>query len=160
MSELSKILPEQLDFRSAITTAEAILFALPEHDKTEPEVIHHFAPGVYMRELRIKKGTILTGAIHKTEHLCILNGDIEIASEDGKGRFTGYLTFKSKPGVKRIGYAHEDTVFTTVHPTHETDIPTILKQLVVFTFEDYDAYLLECAAEKHRLSDQAQSGSL
>ena len=140
MSELAKILPETLDFKSAITIAENILLNCPQ---VEPEIIHHFAPGVYMREMRIKKGTILTGKIHKTEHLCTMNGDIEIASQDGKGRFTGYLTFLSKPGVKRIGYAHEDTVFTTVHVIEGTDIPTLEAALVVDTFEQYERYLLE-----------------
>ena len=140
MSELAKILPETLDFKSAITIAENILLNCPQ---VEPEIIHHFAPGVYMREMRIKKGTILTGKIHKTEHLCTMNGDIEIASQDGKGRFTGYLTFLSKPGVKRIGYAHEDTVFTTIHAIEGTDIPTLEAALVVDTFEQYEHYLLE-----------------
>ena len=140
MSELAKILPETLDFKSAITIAENILLNCPQ---VESEIIHHFAPGIYMREIRIKKGTILTGKIHKTEHLCTMNGDIEIASQDGKGRFTGYLTFLSKPGVKRIGYAHEDTVFTTIHAIEGTDIPTLEAALVVDTFEQYEHYLLE-----------------
>ena len=140
MSELAKILPETLDFKSAITIAENILLNCPQ---VEPEIIHHFAPGIYMREIRIKKGTILTGKIHKTEHLCTMNGDIEIASQDGKGRFTGYLTFLSNPGVKRIGYAHEDTVFTTIHAIEGTDIPTLEAALVVDTFEQYEHYLLE-----------------
>ncbi len=140
MSELAKILPETLDFRAAITIAENILLNCPQ---VEPEIIHHFAPGIYMREIRIKKGTILTGKIHKTEHLCTMNGDIEIASQDGKGRFTGYLTFLSNPGVKRIGYAHEDTVFTTIHAIEGTDIPTLEAALVVDTFEQYEHYLLE-----------------
>ena len=141
MSKFLTLLPDSTDFKTAIFAAEKILLA--DYPPIVPEVIHHFAPGVYMREMRIKKGTLLTGRIHKTEHLCILNGDIEIASQDGKGRFTGYLTFLSKPGVKRIGYAHEDTVFTTVHATHETDIEKLEHDLAVDTFEEYDAYRLE-----------------
>ncbi len=141
MSELSKILPESPDFRTAIMAAEAIM--KDSCEQISPEVIHHFAPGIYMREMRIKKGTVLTGKIHKTEHLCILNGDIEIASEDGKGRFTGYLTFLSKPGIKRIGYAHEDTVFTTVHAIKGTDIAALEAALVVDTFEAYEQFLLK-----------------
>ncbi len=141
MRELSKILPESTDFRAAIMAAEAIL--KDSCEQISPEVIHHFAPGIYMREMRIKKGTLLTGKIHKTEHLCVLNGDIVIASEDGKGRFTGYLTFLSKPGVKRIGYAHEDTVFTTVHAIEGTDIAELEAALAVDSFEEYDRFLLE-----------------
>ena len=118
------------------------------HPQVDPEVIHHFSPGIYAREMRIKKGTVLTGKIHKTEHLCILNGDIEIASQDGKGRFTGYLTFLSKPGVKRIGFAHEDTVFTTIHAIEGTDIQSLEAALVVDTFEQYKQYCLSSSKQE------------
>ena len=140
MNELSQILPDSVDFKTAILAAEDILKA--SFPQIGPEVIHHFSPGIYAREMRIPKGTVLTGKIHKTEHLCILNGDIEIASQDGKGRFTGYLTFLSKSGVKRIGYAHEDTVFTTIHAIEGTDISALEAALVVDTFEQYENYCL------------------
>ena len=140
MNKLSQILPDSVDFKTAILAAEEIL--LNSDNRIIPEVIHHFSPGIYAREMRIPKGTLLTGKIHKTEHLCILNGDIEIASQDGKGRFTGYLTFLSKPGVKRIGYAHEDTVFTTIHAIEGTDISALEAALVVDTFEQYENYCL------------------
>jgi len=146
MNALSQILPESLDFKDAILAAEEILKA--SCPQISPEVVHHFSPGIYAREMRIKKGTILTGKIHKTEHLCILNGDIEIASQDGKGRFTGYLTFLSKPGVKRIGYAHEDTVFTTIHAIEGTDIPILEEALAVDTFEQYERYCLESGQQE------------
>ena len=140
MNELSQILPDSVDFKTAILAAEEIL--LNADNRISPEVIHHFSPGIYAREVRIPKGAVLTGKIHKTEHLCILNGDIEIASQDGTGRFTGYLTFLSKPGVKRIGYAHEDTVFTTIHAIEGTDISALEAALVVDTFEQYENYCL------------------
>lgn len=147
MNEIDKLIPENVDFRTAILEAERVM--LQGMTLIDNEVIHHFAPGIYMRELRIKKGTVLTGKIHKHEHLCVLNGDIEIASQDGKGRFTGYLTFLSKPGVKRIGYAHEDTVFTTVHAISGcNDIEELEKALVCDTFAEYDRFLLQ--SDYHR----------
>jgi hypothetical protein len=145
MNELSQILPDSLDYKTAILEAEDMMRS---HPQVDPEVIHHFSPGIYAREMRIKKGTLLTGKIHKTEHLCILNGDIEIASQDGKGRFTGYLTFLSKPGVKRIGFAHEDTVFTTIHAIEGTDIQSLEAALVVDTFEQYEQYCLSSSKQE------------
>ena len=146
MNELSQILPDSVDFKTAILAVEEILKS--SCPQIGPKVIHHFSPGIYAREMRIPKGTILTGKIHKTEHLCILNGDIEIASQDGKGRFTGYLTFLSKPGVKRIGYAHEDTVFTTIHAIEGTDITALEEALAVDTFEQYEQFLLESTKQE------------
>jgi len=127
------------DFKKEVTKAENYLLNLPQ---VELPVKHYFVNGLYARELFIPKGTILTGAIHKTEHLCVMTGDIEIRSEQCGGRYTGYQMFVSTPGVKRIGYALEDTTFTTLHPTDETDISELEKLLVVQTYEEYEQYLL------------------
>ena len=140
MSELAKVLPDDINFRDAIEAAKIIMSGMPP--AKECELVHHFTPGLYAREMRIKKGTVIIGKIHKTEHLCTLNGDIEIASQDGKGRFTGFLTFVSKPGVQRIGYAHEDTVFTTFHVIDGTDVEQLEEDLVVSTFEEYERFLI------------------
>lgn len=140
LNELAEILPESTDFKSAIVAAENFLLALPQ---TETEVIHHFSPGIYARELRIPAGMVLTGKIHLTEHLCIMHGDIEIMSEDGGGRFTGYHTLLSKPGVKRIGRTYADTVFTTIHATDITNIKELEASLAVETYAQYEQFLID-----------------
>jgi hypothetical protein len=140
MGDLAKVIDEVSgSFRDKITAAENVIRAAPQ---IEFEAIHHFSPGIYARELHIPAGAIVTGKIHKTEHLCIMSGDLEIMSEYGGGRFTGHHTFLSKPGVKRIVYAHADTVFTTIHATLETDIAKLEEALVVDTYEQYEAFLL------------------
>lgn len=141
MNALSKLIPdEKLPFRDAIALAEGFILKAPQ---VELEIVHHFSPGLYAREMRIPAGIVLTGMIHKSEHLCTLSGDIEIMDEEGGGRFTGYHTFLSKPGVKRIGLAHASTVFTTFHVTHETDIDALEAALVVETYAEYEQFLLE-----------------
>lgn len=125
--------------KNNIVKAEEYLLSLPQE---ELQVTNYFCNGLYARELFIPKGTLLTGAIHKTEHLCILYGDIEIRSEHGGGRYTGYHTFVSKPGVKRIGYALADTYFTTLHPTELTDVDEIEDELVCKSYEEYEQYLV------------------
>ena len=85
---------------------------------------HIFAPGLYVRELTIPEGMLLTGAIHKTEHVSIMaSGDISILTVDGMKRMTGVTTVPTVPGVKRIGYAHKTTIWMDVHvnPTDERD---------------------------------------
>lgn len=101
-------------------------------------VVHHFSPGVYARELHIPAGTILTGKIHLTRHLNIISaGTIEIFCPD-KGQFTvsAPFTFVSDPGTKRVGYAWTDTVWTTIHPTDETDPDEIERQIIAQDFDD------------------------
>lgn len=94
-------------------------------DQVETPTKHHFAPGLYAREMFIPKGTVLTGAIHKVEHLSLFVGDITVWTDGGMKRLTGHHTFVSKAGAKRVGYAHEDTWCTGFFPTDKTDVREI-----------------------------------
>ena len=97
-------------------------------------VWHHFAPGLYARQMFIPAGTVLTGAVHKTEHLCIVSGDIDVTTDEGVRRITALqLVIKSAPGAKRAGFAHRDTYWTTVHATDETDLDKLVVELTEST---------------------------
>ncbi len=100
---------------------------------------HHFSPGVYMRELFIPAGIALTGRIHTGEHMNILSkGKITVWTEDGMKTLTAPAVIRSKALMKRVGYAHEDSIWITVHPnpTNETDIKKVEDRLFCWTFED------------------------
>ena len=52
---------------------EASIRSIPGHLTAEDfPVVHHFAPGVYARELTMAAGLIVLGKIHKTRHLNII----------------------------------------------------------------------------------------
>ena len=103
------------------------------------EVKHHFAPGIYARELFIPAGTLLTGKIHKTEHLNILaKGRIEISNMGESREMIAPQTFVSPPGTKRAGYAHEDSIWITIHATDETDLKKLESDLVTTSFEQIE----------------------
>ncbi len=91
------------------------------------EPVHRFLPGVYMREVTIPAGTLLTSRLHKTRHACIVSkGSITVwSNHEGVQRISAPATFISEPGVRRVGYAHEDTVWSNVHSIDGEDIPTI-----------------------------------
>ena len=95
-----------------------------QRPQVELPLRHYFTPGLYAREMFIPKGTVLTGAVHKTEHLSVFVGDITVWTEEGMRRLTGAHTLTSKPGAKRVGYAHEDTYCTGFfpNPDDETDV--------------------------------------
>jgi hypothetical protein len=123
-----------LSEREKVMRLERALTALPQ---VECPVWHHFAPGLYARKMLIRKGTVLTGAVHKTEHLCIISGDIEVSTDDGMKRITdAHAIIASKPGAKRAGYAHEDTYWTTVHATDETDLDKLVEELTESTAQE------------------------
>ena len=106
---------------------EEMILSVPQVDlKTS----HQISGTVYARTIYIPAGTILTGAAHKKDHINIMQGDISVSTDDGMKRLTGQHILSTKAGMKRIGYAHEDTVWTTVHHTNLTNIEEIENELV------------------------------
>lgn len=99
-------------------------------DQVDTPIKNYFSTGMYAREMFIPAGTVLTGAIHKVEHLSIFVGDITVWTEGGMKRMTGHNTFISKPGAKRVGYAHADTWCTGFFPTDKTDVTELENDLV------------------------------
>ena len=135
-NELSSISPAEM--RTKILSIEAAMMAMPEH-QIEIKTTHHFAPGIYMREIFIPKGTCLTGKIHKTEHLNILSqGELSVMTEDGIKKIKASTVIKSQPGIKRVGFAHEDSVWITVHPNveNEKDVDRIEEMLIAKSFDE------------------------
>lgn len=114
--------------RDKINHLESEMMKAPQ---LEIKTRHYFSDGIYAREIFIPKGTLLTGKIHKTEHLNICSqGDISVLTEDGIKRIKAPFTMSCRPGTKRVGYAHEDTVWTTIHGTHETDLKMLESELI------------------------------
>lgn len=119
--------------REQIQRLEGVLLqAEAQGAGVELETWHYFADGLVARTIRIPAGTVLTGAAHKAEHLNIAHGDITVWTEAGMRRLTGYHVLPSLPGAKRVGYAHADTWWTTVHlnPRNERDIEALEDALV------------------------------
>lgn len=107
-----------------------------KHEPVEIETFHHFSKGLYAREIRIPKGVLLTGKIHKHEHLNILlSGVIRIITEDVDAILTAPSTFTAYPGIKKVIMAIEDAVFMNVLATDLTDIGEIEDYFVT---EDYN----------------------
>lgn len=104
---------------------------LKKLEQIEIQTTHHFAKGIYAREIKIPAGTVLTGKIHKTEHLNIVSqGKIAVWTEDGMKVIEAPFTMVSRPGTKRVGYALEDTVWTTIHGTEEKDLERLETELI------------------------------
>jgi hypothetical protein len=111
---------------------DAIEAEMRKHPQLDISPCHHFAKGVYAREILIPAGTLLTGKIHKTEHLNIVSkGEIAVWTEtEGVRRVKAPFTFVAQPGTRRLGYALEDTVWTTIHGTDETDLVKLEDTLI------------------------------
>lgn len=134
---------DQKTMRERVLRLEEELLKYPA---LEEQVTHHFSPGVYVRELFIPKGAMLTGKIHREAHLNIVTrGDISVLTEHGVKRVTGPCTLMSSPGIKRAGYAHEDTIWMTVHanPDNETDLVKLEARFIAPDFKALEGITVE-----------------
>lgn len=114
------------------------MLALPG-DKTDLPVEHEFIDGMYVRRLFIPKGTLLTGKVHKKACVNVVEkGDISILTETGSRRVTAGFTGISQPGIQKVGFAHEDTVFVNIFRTDETDADKAEEVLACDTYEEFE----------------------
>ena len=108
------------------------------------EYKHSFADGIYVREMRMKQGQLGFSAIHKHSYaFFLLSGILASSKEEGVEEFIAPCYIISPRGSKRIVYAVEDCVITTVHanPTNTEDLKKIEQANVVFNWKEYDEYL-------------------
>lgn len=120
----------------AIVAAASNAVALHDVEQLEGEmlklpqvacpVVHHFGPGIYMREVTVPAGALAIGHTQKREHLNVmLKGRVVIFNDDGSRReLVAPLTFVGKPG-RKVGYVLEDMVWLNVYATDERDIDVL-----------------------------------
>ena len=105
---------------------------------------HTFADGIYVRQMDIKAGSAVIGAIHNHLHVWfLLTGHLAVATEDSVEEFISPCYVLAKPGSKRVIYAIEDSIFINVHknPKNIKNIEKLEKEIVSLTFEDYEQYI-------------------
>lgn len=127
----------------AIDALEASIKA--ELPAVDCPITNHFAPGLYAREMFIPAGTVLTGKIHKYANLSIMSkGALRLRLEDGSTQdVRAPFTYVAPPGTRRAAFALEDTVWTVIHATEETDVEKIEQAVVCQTPEEYRLFFQE-----------------
>lgn len=119
---------DKVKFRQDVLTVEQGLKDKVSSGDLPPDdspVKHYFSPVdenygccAYAREILLRKGSVVIGKIHKHQHLNIISkGKVTVFTEFGKKELEGPCTFVSEVGLKRAVYAHEDTIWTTIHLT-------------------------------------------
>ena len=105
---------------------------------------HSFADGIYIREMTMKQGQLGFSAIHKHSYgFFLLSGVLASSKEEGVEEFVAPCYVISPRGAKRVVYAVEDCIITTVHanPTNTQDLKEIEQINVAFNWKDYEEYL-------------------
>lgn len=140
--EIGQEIRKRNEFRNKITQLEKegydknLWMDEKQLHKLNP-VKHSFADGCYIREIFNPAGELLVTKIHKKEHpFFLMKGEMSILTEDGVKHLKAPHQGITKPGTKRIIYAHTDCVFITVHATEETDVSKIEEQVIAKDFND------------------------
>lgn len=124
-------------FRESIVTVQSELAKLPQIDCP---LKHHFAPGAYAREILLPAGSLVIGKIHKHAHVNVISqGRVSVMTEGGRKDLQAPCTFVSDVGTKRAVYAHEDTVWTTIHVTNETDMAKLEDEIIAKSYDEFEA---------------------
>ena len=78
---------------------------------------HKFTDGMYIREIFMPAGSLITSKIHKTEHPYIVSyGKVAVSIDsDEWHEITAPYTGITKPGTRRVLYILEDCIWTTFH---------------------------------------------
>ena len=115
--------------RDKLATLEAQLSKVPQ---VACPIRHYFAPGLYAREINIPAGTVLVGAIHKTENLIVVSlGRLRMVTDDGTKEVAAGDTFTCRAGMKNAAIALEDTRWTNffANPDNITDTDKLVEVL-------------------------------
>lgn len=127
INEAQTALALEPTMREKVQRLEDSMLMLPQ---VHCKVRHIFAPHMCAREMTIPAGVTTTGAVHKTEHMSVLSaGHCLLTTDDGVVEIRAPHTSVSKPGIKRALHAFEECVFTTFHPTEETDLAKVIAEI-------------------------------
>lgn len=137
--------------RERVDRLEQKMLALPQVDCP---VRHHFAPGIYAREINIPKGTVLIGVVHKTDNLVIVSkGRLQIVTDTGTTLLEAGDILLCKAGTKNAAIALEDTRWTNF--LHNPDDVRDTAQLVELFAHAKESDLLGGHTNRQLAANQA-----
>src|SRR5258708_11178227 len=139
IAELKAIDPFDPEKRAQVEKYQAEIAKLPQY---EFPVRHHFADGVYVRELFIPVNAALVGYIHMQGCVTMLmQGSILINDGKSAQKLSAPMTFICLPGSKKAGFALEATLWLDAYanPDNLTDIDALEARLYASTQEEFVA---------------------
>jgi len=114
--------------------------------------VHRFSLGIYCREIHIPAGHIVIGKLHKFEHLNVISkGHVTCLTEFGIDEYRAPHTFISKPGTKRVVYAHEDTIWAGFFPAETENPDDVEAKIICKNYAEFDAHAALTDKTKEKL---------
>ena len=86
-------------------------------------LVHRFTDGLYVREIFMPAGSLITSKIHKTQHqYFVLKGKVSVWIDEGEEVLieAPYIGV-TEPGTRRVLYIWEDCIWATCHANPENE---------------------------------------
>lgn len=106
---------------------------LLKHEQADCPITHHFADGVYGREMFAAAGTVIVGKLHRHATLnVLLQGRLKVTDADGSVReMAAPAVYVTPAGCKKVALVLEDIRWLNVLPTKLTDPAAIEAKFIV-----------------------------
>ena len=104
-------------------------------------ITNNFTDGLYMRQMKMKAGTIVISAIHHTNHFWfLLSGKVVVENENEIVEHIAPCWSYSLKGTKRLIKCLEDCVWINViaNPSDTRDMKAIEDNFFSMTMEEYN----------------------
>lgn len=116
---------------SKIDELEALIL---EQEQIVCPLEHRFTDGMYIREITMAAGSLITSKIHRTEHpFTISKGRVMVCIDAGDWvEYEAPYTGITQAGTRRVLYVIEDCVWTTYHlnPSNTQDLKEIEDRII------------------------------
>tara|TARA_R110002074_G_scaffold77113_4_gene174978 strand:+ start:108 stop:569 length:462 start_codon:yes stop_codon:yes gene_type:complete len=136
--ELEKILLNSVDNKNIVGNNGEIVRS------NEFPLKHTFADGIYIRQMEMEKDSVVVGAIHNHPHVWfLLTGHITVVTESSTEDYISPCYVVSTPGIKRVIYANEKSIFVNVHknPSNTQNLDELEAEIVSKNYKEYEEYI-------------------
>ena len=117
-----------LPTRDDLERLQAAMLQLPQVECTTR---HHFAEGLYCRQMDWPQGVLIVGKAHRKEHLFVLlTGRAAISTDTGVQEVSAPFVIVAPPHIKRVGVALENCTVLNIYATPNRDLAELEIELV------------------------------
>lgn len=112
----------------SVDKLEAFALGLPQ---VPCNVVHAFAPGIYIRQVTLPAGAMVIGHRHRSAHLNImLKGRMTLFNDDGsRSELIAPVVCVAQPG-RKTAFVHEEVIWLNLYATDETDAEKIEAEIL------------------------------
>jgi hypothetical protein len=120
----------QLTETKTVTSLDVLEKTMLQCPQLNCPLVHRFTDGMYIREIFMPAGALVTSLLHKTKHpFVVLRGKLSVWNSGHVEHIEAPHFGITEPGSRRLLVIHEDTTWITFHPTELEDPDEIVESI-------------------------------